>query len=165
MANVRNYEEYRAEVLERLGDDYTVEDLRNTERWRLRVLDMLSGGGSGGGSSDFSTAKVDIYFIFDGEPIVLDSADIEYYIEYPEGAENPSNLYSVNYLLNNGASETHPILYKGVGKLATVGGRKGSNIYVIGGEVPTVTGDIEFDYDTGITIKGDGSITIYLAQD
>lgn len=61
MANVRNYEEYRAEVLERLGDDYTVEDLRNTERWRLRVLDMLSGGGSGGGgSSDFSTAEVTI---------------------------------------------------------------------------------------------------------
>ena len=59
MANVRNYEEYRAEVLERLGDDYTVEDLRNTERWRLRVLDMLSGGGSGGGGeSDFSTAKL-----------------------------------------------------------------------------------------------------------
>lgn len=61
MSNVRNYEEYRAEVLDRLGDDYTVEDLRNTERWRLRVLDMLSGGGSGGGgSSDFSTAEVTI---------------------------------------------------------------------------------------------------------
>lgn len=55
MANVRNYEEYRAEVLDRLGDDYTVEDLRNTERWRLRVLDMLSGGsGGGGGSSDLT---------------------------------------------------------------------------------------------------------------
>ncbi len=67
MANVRNYEEYRAEVLDRLGDDYTVEDLRNTERWRLRVLDMLSGGGSGGGGeSDFSTAEVT--FICTGEP-------------------------------------------------------------------------------------------------
>lgn len=59
MANVRNYEEYRAEVLERLGDDYTVEDLRNTERWRLRVLDTLSGGGSGGGGeSDFTKVNL-----------------------------------------------------------------------------------------------------------
>ena len=26
--------------------------MRNTERWRLRVLDMLSGGGSGGGGEN-----------------------------------------------------------------------------------------------------------------
>ena len=43
--SVRNYEEYRRQVLDSLGEDYTVEDLRNFERWRLKVLEGLGGGG------------------------------------------------------------------------------------------------------------------------
>ena len=39
--SVRNYEEYRRQVLDSLGEDYTVEDLRNFERWRLKVLEGL----------------------------------------------------------------------------------------------------------------------------
>lgn len=42
MSDIRNYEEYRAQVLDSLGEDYTVEDLRNFERWRLKVLEGLS---------------------------------------------------------------------------------------------------------------------------
>lgn len=53
MSDVRNYEEYRAEVLNLLGEDYTVEDVRNFERWRLKVLEGLSNGGGGG--SQYST--------------------------------------------------------------------------------------------------------------
>ena len=40
--SVRNYEEYRKQVLDSLGEDYTVEDLRNFERWRLKVLEGLA---------------------------------------------------------------------------------------------------------------------------
>ena len=45
MSDIRNYEEYRRQVLDSLGEDYTVEDLRNFERWRLKVLHGLGGGG------------------------------------------------------------------------------------------------------------------------
>lgn len=41
MADIRNYEEYRKQVLEKLGAEYTVEDIRNFERWRLKVLEGL----------------------------------------------------------------------------------------------------------------------------
>lgn len=41
MSDIRNYEEYRAQVLDSLGGDYTAEDLRNFERWRLKVLEGL----------------------------------------------------------------------------------------------------------------------------
>lgn len=41
--SVRNFEEYRAEVLEALGAEYTDEDTRNFERYRLKVLENLSG--------------------------------------------------------------------------------------------------------------------------
>lgn len=41
MAEARNYEEYRAEVLEKLGIEYVLEDIRNFERWRLKVLSGL----------------------------------------------------------------------------------------------------------------------------
>lgn len=39
--STRNYEEYRAQVLDSLGEDYTVEDLRNETRWRAKVLESL----------------------------------------------------------------------------------------------------------------------------
>lgn len=45
MSDIRNFEEYRRQVLDSLGEDYTVEDLRNFERWRLKVLHGLGGGG------------------------------------------------------------------------------------------------------------------------
>jgi len=81
MANVRNYEEYRAEVLdtlgatvedlrnepsfrtkvlETLGVEFTDEDTRNFERYRLKALEGLKNGGGGGGSSDFSIANVTV---------------------------------------------------------------------------------------------------------
>ena len=41
MAESRNYEEYRAQVLDRLGVEYELEDIRNFERWRLKVLEGL----------------------------------------------------------------------------------------------------------------------------
>ena len=41
MSDIRNFEEYRKQVLDSLGEDYTVEDLRNFERWRLKVLEGL----------------------------------------------------------------------------------------------------------------------------
>ena len=42
MSDIRNFEEYRRQVLDSLGEDYTVEDLRNFERWRLKVLEGLA---------------------------------------------------------------------------------------------------------------------------
>lgn len=45
MSDIRNFEEYRRQVLDSLGEDYTVEDLRNFERWRLKVLHGLDGSG------------------------------------------------------------------------------------------------------------------------
>lgn len=45
MSDIRNFEEYRRQVLDSLGEDYTVEDLRNFERWRLKVLHGLGGSG------------------------------------------------------------------------------------------------------------------------
>lgn len=81
MSDIRNFEEYRRQVLDSLGEDYTVEDLRNEGKWRARVLDALGvdydtsdtsyferyrlkvleglqGGGGGGGTSDFSIATL-----------------------------------------------------------------------------------------------------------
>lgn len=41
MAEARNYKQYRKQVLDRLGVEYTLEDIRNFERWRLKVLEGL----------------------------------------------------------------------------------------------------------------------------
>ena len=40
--NVRNIEEYRADVLDKLNQTYETADLRNFERWRLKVLEGLA---------------------------------------------------------------------------------------------------------------------------
>ena len=43
--DLRNEPSWRAKVLEALGAEYTDEDTRNFERYRLKVLENLSGGG------------------------------------------------------------------------------------------------------------------------
>lgn len=43
--DIRNEASWRAKVLEALGAEYTDEDTRNFERYRLKVLENLSGGG------------------------------------------------------------------------------------------------------------------------
>lgn len=45
--DIRNEASWRAKVLETLGAEYTDEDTRNFERYRLKVLENLSGGGGG----------------------------------------------------------------------------------------------------------------------
>ena len=52
--NNPTWEEYREQVLESLGEDYTVEDIRNNERWHLKVLEGLDGISGGGPDKTFS---------------------------------------------------------------------------------------------------------------
>ena len=144
MANVRNYEEYRAEVLDRLGDDYTVEDLRNTERWRLRVLDMLSGGGSGGGGeSDFSTAEV-----------TFENVDITTrpYQAIVTSVESDS-IKSVDGEVSSPFTVTVP-LYKGKNILPVSCIHFNDESYM-----PTTEGSVEFSIESmGFVVTGDGTI-------
>lgn len=42
MANSRNYEEYRGQVLDELGIEYVTEDITDFRRWRLKVLQGLA---------------------------------------------------------------------------------------------------------------------------
>lgn len=78
--DIRNEASWRAKVLEALGAEYTDEDTRNFERYRLKVLENLSGGGGGGGSSDLTTAEVTIIWsnpdieevVWDNCPAILE---------------------------------------------------------------------------------------------
>lgn len=140
MANVRNYEEYRAEVLERLGDDYTVEDLRNTERWRLRVLDMLSGGG--GGESDFSTANVTLTIGAIISQLGIQGACI---LE-DDGVDYLDTSFPI---AKNTTSVIPAVLYKGEGTVMI----DTSNTVTLGGNIHQVA-------PNAYSITGDCTITI-----
>lgn len=157
MANVRNYEEYRAEVLETLGAtvedlrnepsfrakvletlgvEFTDEDTRNFERYRLKALEGLkNGGGSGGGgSSDFSTATVTL---INETKLGLTLAHID-------------NTTGIEPEMGQ-SGEYEVVLYKG----------KAVGLFTSPNRNLSVTGDISYDDDDGtIFITGDGTITI-----
>lgn len=42
--NLRNFEEYRRAVLETLGVEFTTEDIRNEEKFRIKFLNGMAGG-------------------------------------------------------------------------------------------------------------------------
>lgn len=178
--SVRNYEEYRAEVLEglgataedlrnepswrakvleALGAEYTDEDTRNFERYRLKVLENLSGGG--GGSSDFSTAEVELHYTLDEAEFTPDTVEVDLNFQYPENAPSQSNHYFVIMVLT-GNDKAYPILYKGEGFCTGVTAYKNDALYISAG-LPIVTGDIEMG-EVDIIIKGNGTITFPLAE-
>ena len=158
--DLRNEPSWRAKVLEALGAEYTDEDTRNFERYRLKVLENLSGGG--GGSSDFSTAEVTVNYTLDGAEFIPDTAEVEFLLPYPENAPSKDAQY-LTIMVLTGNDKAYPILYKGEGLCKGISAFKNDVFYVTGGE-PTLTGDIELG-EGGIIIKGNGSITVALVQD
>lgn len=169
MANVRNYEEYRAEVLdtlgatvedlrnepsfrakvlETLGVDFTDEDTRNFERYRLKALEGLKNGSGGGGSSDFSTATVTVVGgdVMSVMPVCTNDpeAPVNYYLTPLRGSQDGS--------LEEGVYTT--VLYKGALVCDCV------NIVV--GRSISLSGDCEWvnEEDGALLITGDCTITI-----
>lgn len=165
MSDIRNFEEYRRQVLESLGEDYTVEDLRNEGKWRARVLDALGVDydtsdtsyferyrlkvleglqGGGGGSSDFSTANVTL----------INSTDQTIEVAIPYTVEHEGQIYT-DSLISIRASETKTLnVVKG-----TLGawGTPVTNRVKVG----TVSGDVvSSSFDTMLQISGNGTAEI-----
>lgn len=116
----------------------------------------------GGGSSDFSTAEVELYYTLDSAEFIPDTAEVILFLPYPENAPSNEAQYQTTMVLT-GNDKAYPILYKGEGLCMGISAYKNDVFYVTGGE-PTLTGDIELG-EGGIIIKGNGSITVALVQD
>lgn len=166
MSDIRNFEEYRRQVLDSLGEDYTVEDLRNEGKWRTRVLDALGveydtsdtsyferyrlkvleglQGGGGGGSSDFSTAEVTL--------INSSERDSYYSISFLSvDSENGCYFEFIRYVTTE-LTLTVP-LYKGKAKISF-------SIDLITEDEPITTGGVSIDEDYDyIIITGDGTFS------
>lgn len=138
-----SYEEYRDGVLNGLG--YELEDLRNFERWRLRVLEQLNGTGGGGGSG--STALVTF----------KNSADSTSYTVVVVMADNTNGISISRAQIATAEGDGFPVpLYNGKMTLPL------ENFSDVNQTVmPTLTGDVTLDMDNGaFVITGDCSITL-----
>lgn len=180
MSDVRNYEEYRAQVLASLGEDYTVEDLRNEERFRSKVLDglgmsyetedlvnfekyrlkVLQGiAGGGGSSSDFSTAEVTLNFTVENATLVETSLET-LRIDYPSEDFN----YVAHHIpsINN---KCPVLLYQGFATAEGVQAIDSNEVYyesIVG--TPVTTGGVSWNADLScFEITGDGTITATLS--
>lgn len=161
MANVRNYEEYRAEVLdtlgatvedlrnepsfrakvlETLGVEFTDEDTRNFERYRLKALEGLKNGGGGGGSSDLTTATVTFN----------SNTDETLQLMVPVATEDGADIERA---VRKGRT-LEVLLYNGSCIVSPNDSFKGDFTDF------SVTGDISIDTEAGyIIVSGDGTIS------
>lgn len=140
-----SYEEYRAEALTKLGADFELEDLRNEERWRLKVLEALDNY-SGGGSSDLSTAKVTFNF-----------SEQKPDIDYPKTIYIQPNLDLIVY------ADVMPPLGTQYTTLDVVCWKNKCEIeYITDASYISSSGSCEYDSDEGVIyVTGDCTITLY----
>lgn len=140
--DLRNEPSWRAKVLEALGAEYTDEDTRNFERYRLKVLENLSGGG-GGGSGDFSTAQVTIIN-------TTEDADVDIYLPVVIDDEDYTGLMYDTYVSPGETRTITTVLYKGSNT---------AYLYDSQSLSVSVSGNVVYDHPN-FDITGDCTITI-----
>lgn len=65
--NIRNFADFREAVLTKLGVEFTEEDLRNEEHFRLKFLEGLQGGGG------LKTKTINLYEEYENIKTLIDS--------------------------------------------------------------------------------------------
>lgn len=154
-SDVRNEDEYRKKVLNGLGAEYTDDGINQKSLYRAKVVEGLASLG-GGGSSDFSTAKMTII----NNKTTTTVGDIQC-TNCPVVSVEDEVLYNGFYVEANNQSVFDVVLYKGHAHIDDIQTGAGFNESVDFETEVSVSGNVVLnsdDYDIDIT--GDCTITI-----
>ena len=141
-----------------MSSGYTPHTWQNNEQITAEKMNHIENGIKNGSNGEFSIAEVTIIPIIEGgvEPTSVSVSC---------GFDDENFGFVAWDYLSSSPWIANIVLYNGVSYINDVYADVYSNQYGRHGNVPIVSGDISFDYETGqITVSGEGTLTIELTE-
>lgn len=139
------------------------------------VLSDGSGESSSGGDGDsrFTTCEVEVFFTKNGQPLTLDTAEVDLFNGYsaspiPAVDEQLDNYYRCHPKLDQDHTIITPLMFEGTAYSGAASGSANGTYYVTSSDAPVCTGDISpgtFGDMPVIIIRGNGTITFKMVED